>query len=377
FILQKNYLTTEKATTVSELVPALSGLPSSASETPFLSAQTRLLSFAPDDLLTELYQTFSLIKSPLMRFAPYIVPVDIFPTLFAATVRQRNQALNSQLRLWSIERNEEIEQLGETVLDTISTEPLSAEKVAAKLSPDVVKALTQTSRGGRVTHTTNVDLALQWLIAQGTLGVSQTMPADWQEERPLYAPLTQWYPDLDVTNLPTEAEAQAALVRAYLAAFGPATEADISFWTGFGKSETARATSALSKETVLTMVQGIPGMLLLLKDQGEALKATEVPTSPVINILPADDPFTTAHRASRTRYFTNQKLQRQVFNSSGAAKPTIVVNGQIVGVWAVEEKEIHWRQLAETDDVNFPLIQERLQQVGEFLHPDITIHQDG
>ena len=125
------------------------------------------------------------------------------------------------------------------------------------------------------------------------------------------------------------------------------------------------------------MVPGIPGMLLSLKEQGDALKATELPDTPLINVLPADDPFSTAHRASRTRYFTDQKLQRQVFNSSGVAKPTILVNGQIVGVWTLQEdngqQEIRWKLLTEVDTAIHPLIHDELQEIGTFLKPDTKI----
>jgi hypothetical protein len=190
-----------------------------------------------------------------------------------------------------------------------------------------------------------------------------------------YAPLPTWYPGLDLTTAPSEAEAQAALVQAYLAAFGPVTEADISFWTGFGKSETARAVNALASKTTLTLVEGIPGMLLLLKEQAEALQATQPPSPPIVNILPDDDSFVTAHRASRARYFADQKLQRHVFNSSGAAQPTIVVNGQIVGTWEWADHQLTWRLLAEIDPTFLPLIQAEIERVGAFIQPGLPVVQ--
>jgi hypothetical protein len=225
---------------------------------------------------------------------------------------------------------------------------------------------------------------LHWLAAKGILGVSPEMP-DYpgamhfesfdfaQDKRMLhpkketYAPLATLYPGLDLTTAPNEAEAQAALVQAYLAAFGPATEADISFWTGFGKSETARAVGSLASKTTLALIEGIPGMLLLLKEQAEALQATQPPQQPIVNILPADDPFVTAHRASRSRYFSDQKLQRHVFSSTGAAQPTIVVNGQIVGVWEWAENSRDWHLLAELDPALHPLIQSEIERVEAFI----------
>jgi hypothetical protein len=243
--------------------------------------------------------------------------------------------------------------------------------------------VSQISRGGRVSTTSNVALILRWLVAKGMLSASpaeiKDLPGFANLAGPtkefLYAPLTAWYPELDLSTAPSEAEAQAALAHAYLAAFGPASEADISFWTGFGKSETARAVGALAAKTTLVLVVGIPGMLLLLKAQAEALQAAQPPAQPVINILPADDPFTTAHRASRSRYFSDQKLQRHIFSSTGAAEPVIAVNGQIVGTWAWAGSQLTWRLLAEIDPALLPLIQTEIEHIGAFIQPGLAVVQ--
>jgi hypothetical protein len=317
-----------------------------------------------------LYRQRRLIKAPLMHNTPYIVPIEQYSSLLAATARQRNQAFNAEFRLWGLPTNEEIENLGQAILAMLGEQPETLTEITARLEPERVKELSQTSRGGRVTTTNTVALALRWLVARGDLAVFDTS-LDWRQEALAYARLSVRYPDLDLESLPSEAEAQKALARAYLAAFGPATEADLSTWTGFGKSETARATGSLSSETTLAMVEGIPGMLLILKSQADALKAVVTPASPIINVLPADDPFTTAYRASRSRYFTDQKLQRQVFSSSGDTKPTIVVNGQIVGVWEwqreAEQKQLAWQLLSEVEPAATSLIEAELERVKAFM----------
>jgi hypothetical protein len=301
---------------------------------------------------------------------PYIVPVEQYPSLLAATARQRNQAFNTEFRLWGLPTNEEIESLGQAIMEVLGEQPETLAEIATRLKPEQVRELSQTSRGGRVTTTSTVALALRWLVAKGELTVSDISP-DWRQEAPVYVRLSQAYPDLDLETLPSEAEAQKALARAYLAAFGPATEADLSAWTGFGKSETARATGSLSSETTLAMVEGIPGMLLLLKSQADALKAVEIPAIPIVNLLPADDPFPTAHRASRSRYFTDQKLQRQVFSSSGAAKPTILASGQIVGIWdwqtEEETEQLTCQLLAEVEPATVALIEAELERLRSFM----------
>lgn len=373
FILEKNYLTNHKAAGPRQLVRDLGGLPGSIPTMPLLSARARLTQFEPDRLLSALYREHSLIRANLMRNASCIVPTADYASLHNATWRQRNQALNSEFRLWQID-NDDIEGLAEMIREIVADEPVTLAAIIGKLSSAQVKELTQTSRGGRVTTTTNVELALRWLAGHGMLCAGWSTPPrphDWRTDTVSYAPLNHWYPDVDLATAPAEAEAQKALARTYLAAYGPATEADISFWTGFGKSETARAIGALAAETTLTLVEGIPGMLLLLKDQAEALNATSLPVEPLINILPADDPYTIAHRASRARYVSDQALQRHVFSSSGAAKPTILVNGQIVGVWAwqpdTDPAGITWDLLTDIDPTLLPLIEAEIARVAGLI----------
>lgn len=376
FILAKNYLAATKASRIIPLVDDLAGLPGDPVLTPFLSAHLRLDSFTPADLLAELYQKRSLLQTVLMRSTAYIVPAERYAILHAATARQRNQDFNAEFRLWGLD-NSEVETLERATLNS-SEWPASAETIITRLPESLPRDVSQTSRGGRVSTTSNVALVLRWLLAKGALAAT---PADltaihFESSPPLlYAPLSVWYPTLDLSAAPGEAEAQAALVHAYLAAFGPASEADISFWTGFGKSETARAVNALAAQTTLVLVEGIPGMLLLLKTQAEALQTTVPPAQPLVNILPADDPFTGAHRASRSRYFSDQKLQRHVFSSTGAAQPAIVVNGQIVGAWAWAGNRLTWRLLTEVDPTLLPLIQTQIEHTAAFIQPGLPVEQ--
>lgn len=371
FILQKNYLT-EPATSLTDVVERLVGLPAQPPETPHLAAVARLAAFRPADLLDTLHRRRTLIEGSLMRSQLTIVPVESFALYHAATTRQRRQNLNSELRMWGLE-NEEIERWGAAILAVTANQPHTAEAIAAQLPPEARRDLSQTSRGGWVSTTSPVAQALRWLTATGDLyaGRDPAAGAGWRSGARLYAPLAYWYPDIDLSDAPDEATAQATVVRRYLAAFGPATEADISFWTGFGKSETARAVSALSGETTLALVENIPGMTLLLKSQAESLSDTSPPAEPVVKVLPADDPFTTAHRASRGRYFRDQSRQRQVFSSTGAAKPAIIVNGQIVGVWQLPTADSPptWHLLDEAFPMAQiqPQLEVEFERIGRFL----------
>jgi hypothetical protein len=160
FVLAKTYLTAPKAAGIVPLASDLAGLPGAPTLTPFLAAHSRLVNFTPTDLLTELIQKRRLIQSPLMRSAAYIVPVEHYTSLVAATARQRNQDFNSEFRLWGLD-NSEVEALEQAVLDSDDW-PSTAEAVIARLPPSLPREVSQTSRGGRVSTTSNVALVLGW-----------------------------------------------------------------------------------------------------------------------------------------------------------------------------------------------------------------------
>lgn len=357
FLLQKLYLSREKASDVDELAKGLVAVPVPFYLTPFLASHARIGENRINAVLAAMLDERSLLKRPAMRNLPYLVSVDDFAMFLVATQRQRRQHFNREFITWQVEAAE-IEALAEAIITEFGDGIETVDAIVARLPESNVGQLTQTSRGGRVSYTSNVALALSWLEADGQL-INTHLGSEAR-----YTRTSIWLPHVDLASKMSEAEAQSKLVRAYLSTYGPASEADISFWTGFGKSETQRAVSTLSGETTLTMVEGIPGALLLLKDQADALRVTKPADRPTLNLLPADDPFVTAHKATRTRLLSNPRLQRQIFSSTDHAKPTIVIDGSIVGIWEFAEddqgRRIEWRLFEEIGAEHLPELEAKL-----------------
>jgi hypothetical protein len=125
-------------------------------------------------------------------------------------------------------------------------------------------------------------------------------------------------PDLPV------AEAQAELVRRWLSRFGPGTEEDIRWWTGW----TARAVRAAlaAVNAVEVDLGGQTGYLL-----PDDLEPTPAP-EPWVALLPSLDATTMGWKL-RDWYLGGHK--DALFDLSGNAGPTIWVDGRIVGGWAI------------------------------------------
>jgi hypothetical protein len=117
--------------------------------------------------------------------------------------------------------------------------------------------------------------------------------------------------------------ARSELVRRWLARFGPATVADVQWWTGWTLGETRRALAGV--EVADVDIDGGPGILL----------ASDV--DPVASpgswaaLLPALDPTPMGWKG-RAWYMGDHSAA--LFDRSGNVGPTVWTDGRVVGGWA-------------------------------------------
>jgi hypothetical protein len=183
----------------------------------------------------------------------------------------------------------------------------------------------------------------------------------WRSNLHEYTPLAVWLPDVDLESL-TPDEAQARLVRSYLAAFGPATLEDIAWWSGFSKGETRKALSVLDDEIVEAEIEGLGGGYLMLTTDRQQLQETQLGPEPTVNLLPSLDPYIMGYR-DRRRFLAPEHYEK-VFDRAGNAIATVWVNGQVVGAWQELEAAI---ELLLWQDVESEALMTEAQRLGRFL----------
>jgi hypothetical protein len=131
--------------------------------------------------------------------------------------------------------------------------------------------------------------------------------------------------------LPDSSEAAVHVVRAYVAAYGPATRDDIEQFTGFRIRQIAQA--ALER---LRAFEGDDGRTYY--DVPRAPLADAQVRAPV-RFLPAFDSIILAHR-DRTRIVPPEYVET-VFNKKNATtKNTFTVDGFVAGAWRIDKQKL-------------------------------------
>jgi Winged helix DNA-binding domain len=195
-----------------------------------------------------------------------------------------------------------------------------------KAVPELTEKLHMTVRGSKVAvggaHTRLLlNLGFEGAIVRGRPNGS------WTNAEYPWSVADEWLPggligeDVD--------DSAAALARAYLARFGPASAADLQWWAGWTAGTTKRALAAIDAVEVDLDDEAGGGVGWLLPDD-----TNESTTEPWIAFLPALDSTTMGWKDRRWYLGDLATFGSPVFDVNGNAGPTIWVDGRVVGGWA-------------------------------------------
>jgi len=143
----------------------------------------------------------------------------------------------------------------------------------------------------------------------------------WTSSQYRWSLMDKWLPD----GIPAidPASARARLLRRWLAAFGPATAADVTWWTGWTVTQTRAALAGV--DAVEVELEEGPGWLL---PDDEAPVAGGAPW---VSLLPALDPTTMGWKL---RHWYLGEHGPTLFDRNGNAGPTVWADGRVIGGWA-------------------------------------------
>jgi hypothetical protein len=295
--------------------------------TVYLSVLARGQRLAVADVSAAMYRDRSLVRMLAMRRTLFVVPSELAPVLHhaasldvAAMMRRRllkqlatiptEPALPDDLPGWLADVEEGVERAMER-LGVASGVQLS------EAEPRLRTALLPTTDKAYDVRRSVTSQVLALMGAEGRL-VRREPRGTWTSRQHTWEAGSAWWPeglpDLDPGT------ARSRLVEAYLARFGPVTETDIAWWTGWSLGATRKA---LAEVTTEPMGEGF-----VLADDTEDV-AVPAPTAA---LLPALDP-TPMGWQQREWYLPEDP--RPLFDSYGNVGPTVWWGGEVIGGWAV------------------------------------------
>lgn len=143
---------------------------------------------------------------------------------------------------------------------------------------------------------------------------------------PTYVRADAWVPRWrDVSREDAEGE----LLRRYLRAFGPATPADFSAWTGIPLSD-VRGIWAREEADIVPVSVGGWSAAVLREDIGRLKRAESAP--PPVRLLPYFDSFLLGHKVRE--HLVAARDHKTVYRTQGWIAPVVLAGGRVVGVWA-------------------------------------------
>jgi hypothetical protein len=311
---------------VVEVARDLVGLHATDPATVYLAARARTLDPGVAGVEQALYEDRALVRILGMRRTMFVEPVELMGVVQAActdaiAVQQRRLLVDLVGRAGLADDPpgwiEEVEKVAVRALEARGgATAAELAKDDPRLAQQIVLAEGKPYEGRQSV----VSRILLLLAAEGRI-VRGRPRGSWVSGQYRWSVVHAWLPD----GVPPWSlrEAQAELVRRWLRGFGPATIADLKWWTGLPMGQVRRAVAETG--AVEVDLDGTPG--LVLPDDLDPVPAPE----PWVALLPALDP-TTMGWAGRDFYLGPHRPA--LFDRNGNAGPTIWLDGHVVGGWA-------------------------------------------
>lgn len=302
-------------------------LHSSDPTTVYLSLKARVPGLVVADLESALYHQKSLIRVFGMRRTLWVADRAKLPIIHHSSTARLGEM--ERRRTIKILEDGKVTDDGAAFLSEMTPKVLAAldshgERLTRDLTADIPslrQGIEFYNRAGRLMGTTGAGSRVINQLALESRIVRTRPAGTWISGQYAWSTMEGWLgapmPQMSVD------EASALLVADYLRAFGPATEIDVKWWTGWPLRQLRPALAA--NGAVEVQVEG--GIAYVLPDDLEPVDASES----WVAALPSLDPTTMGWK-ERDWYMGEHTPV--LFDGNGNAGATIWVDGRAVGGWA-------------------------------------------
>ena len=292
----RQLLQRERELSVEEAVELAGGLYSTA-PTSYLSCVARIPGFSRADLDRALYEDRTLVRIGTLRGSGFLIPIDRIDMVMSAGDRKEWYASavdkivgEKQRKAWT-----------ERVVRILDGNVLPAREIRARLGVSGKEAE-----------------ALRYLLSslsQQRLVAAAAGPTSWRDNQYGYALWDQWFPDHPAVQLDPE-EARLELARWYLQGHGPGTIEDFSWWSGLKKANARKALEGVA--------QPHDGFY-------DLNPPADLPEPSGLRLLPIWDTALVTQKTRRR--MVAEDLYPYVYDSSGNVTSTVMLDGEVIGVW--------------------------------------------
>jgi hypothetical protein len=309
FPLSRNQLTARAPRgSLVEVTRRIGGLHAQVMSSADLSLWTRIRGHRRDDLPRALWQHKTLVKTWLMRGTLHLVPAEDLP-VYCSALDARGHYAGAWLRYFEVTARDMerlIEVIGESLHEPRTRQELGA-AVKARLGASMAKNLESgwgsflkpAARRGMLCFGPSQGQSVTFVRPDAWLG-------NWREV--------------------SQEEAQAELLRRFLAAYGPASRDEFTEWAGGGHARGLRQAWKLIEDELAEVE---PKRFLLAHDVAAFERARP---SRAVRLLPAFDPFLLPRQTRRYLVRSDEEYDR-IYRPQGWITPVVLRGGRAVALW--------------------------------------------
>ncbi len=329
----------------------------------------RLRHLTVDDVEQALVQKRTIVKTWSMRGALHLLASNELLLYLGGLMTTR---LPREQR-WIEGAGLKEEETTAMILDALRNGPLTRAQLVAYLAKRLGTKTKDWMDGGWGRKTVGSNTAWQLVRPAVVRGFVCFGPSDGQEIT--FTRVAQWLRNLP--SMPVEEEAEDALVRRYLRAFGPADAKDLGAWSGSHMRRIITTLERLGDELVEVDRDGHRGFLL--REDLSALERAETDQE-VVRLLPSFDPFMLGHLDRG--YLVDRAHYKQVYKDQGWLAPVVLLDGRVAGTWSYQRHAgklgVDVKMFTTFNKETRKNVQEEARDLSRFLEsPDVAIRFTG
>jgi hypothetical protein len=318
----------------------------------------RLKGLTMGDVERALYEKRTIVKTWSMRGALHLHRSSDLPVVLGGLMATR-MLLH---RRWIHRAGVNEEETTPMVLHALEDGPLTRRQLADHLSEKLGAKTKNWTDGGWGVKKAGSSLA--WYLVQPAMAQGLVCFGPSNGPEVTFVKVDQWLHARP--RVPSEREAEDALVRRYLHSFGPADAKDFKAWSGNHLRRIRVVLERLGDELVVVDSDGHRGFLLR-KDISE-LESAEVDRG-VVRLLPSFDPFMLGHYDRA--HLVDQAHYDRVYKDAGWLAPVVLVDGRVAGTWSYQRQprrlRVDVRMFGAFNKETRTKVQEHARDLGRFL----------